>query len=53
MVFVSTSDRVLLTLVLSHTDDPLQLIPDATLLFLVDFLVHKSKGNGTIHIAPK
>ena len=47
MVFVSTNDRMLLTLILSHTNDPLNLQSDAALLFLVDFLVHKSSSNGT------
>ena len=47
MVFVLTNDRMLLTLILSHTDDPFNLHSDAALLFLVDFLVHKSNSNGT------
>lgn len=48
MVFVKLNDRLLLTLILSHTDDPLQQQPDAGLLFLVDFLVHKSNGDGNM-----
>ena len=47
-MFVSTNDRSLLTLILSHIDDPLDLQSDAALLFLVDFLVHKSNSNGMI-----
>ena len=48
MVFVSTNDRMLLTLILSHIDDTLELQSDAVLLFLVDFLVHKSNNIGTL-----
>ena len=44
MVFVTSSDQPSLILILSHT---LQRQSDSTLLFLVDFLAHRSNGNGT------
>lgn len=49
MVFMTLNDHHLLTLILSHIGDPLQRQPDAALLFLVDFLVHKSNSNGAAY----
>lgn len=46
-MLVTRNDKLLLTLILSYGDNPLQQKPDAVLLFLVDFLVHKSNKIGT------
>lgn len=46
VVIVTLKDRLLLTLIISHADYSLQRQPDSSLLFLVDYLVHKSNGNG-------
>lgn len=49
-VFVTSNDQPLLTLILSHTEDPLQRQPDAALLFIIDFLVHESTSNGISYV---